>query len=193
MGNFSTGEWNLATVIVACYGFGLILVSAGAQALLLAKTDRQNPFGGGGNKSRALMSLGFASWSRRFLALLIDVVVLVAVSALPAIAVHPVVGAVVLCLSASVYFPWGYGAGYTLGTLFTRIRIVNSRGLAPGLARGAVRYLMFFSIISHGEPQPHGIPLSGGVLFYPATMQGGHDRFAGTFVVHKHQRPIPRP
>lgn len=183
LSRFSSADWNYAILIVAAYGIGLIVLSAVALGVVLARAGRGDPLDIRRGKSLRVPSLGFASWPRRFIALLIDLAVLGAVSAMPALAVHPIAGAVVLCFAASIYFPTGYGAGSTLGAVSTRIRIVNGRGTEPGWYSGALRYLMFFATMFPRGRSRLGNGGPGGVPFDPMTKQGGHDKIAGTYVV----------
>lgn len=172
-------SWAVAAIVVGSYGAMLIVVSALVQGMLLGRTRRP------GNKpagDKAMAKRDFASWPRRFAALVVDVTILVAIAAISTVALGPITGSVTLCLMASVYFPFGFARGVTVGSALFGFRIEDSRGRQPGLPRGALRFLMFFSTMfpTGGRTAAFAAP---GVTFYLRTMQGGHDRLAGTYVV----------
>ncbi len=138
MGDFSSTDWNRATFVLFAYGCGLIVVAAATLGVLFQRgfvgASNDGPDGG----APPSFDHAFTSWRRRFASLVTDALLVAALSAPFTLFLHPMIGAAVMVFTATVYFPMGYGSGNTLGTVLTRIRIVNGKGKEPGLSRGAL-------------------------------------------------------
>lgn len=124
-----------------------------------------------------------ASWGSRFLAWLIDVVILVTADSLVAYMVGTPAGGLVT-VGDFAYFAYFNGHGATIGKRLLRIEVVDDTTHRPiGTGRGAVRELVriVLAVFTLGI----GLILDGLRPLWNEKHQSWHDAAAKSIVIHK--------
>ena len=116
----------------------------------------------------------------RFLAYLVDAVLVGAVSYLPLILFNNFTLTTILSLILSIayflYFWSGAGGGQTLGMRILGLRVVKTDGQELSLGAAGLRYIGFILA---------SIPFLLGLIWvaFDRNKQGWHDKLAGTYVI----------
>ena len=139
-----------------------------------------------------------AGFYSRFIAWLLDVLIILAISIVIGIGVStlaPVLGQFALALHSVLFFVvnWGYFVllewwlgGQSLGKKAVGLRVLSDDGVRISLMQSAVRNL--FRVVDN---LPLFYLVGGGVAFFSARSKRLGDMAAGTLVVRERNRPVP--